>query len=126
VRLLLDTHVLIWWATADPRMSKDCRFLLADPDNEVFFSSVSIWEVAIKHAKGLLTLGPELLDVGARQNGLRALSFTSLHAQQVAKLPDFHQDPFDRALIAQAICEPMTLVSQDRWFSSYPVSLRQF
>lgn len=119
MRLLLDTHVLIWWATADSRMSEDCRFLLADPDNEVFFSSISIWEVAIKHAKGLL------LDSGARENGLRPLGFSSIHAQQVGKLPDFHQDPFDRALIAQAICEPMTLISQDRWFSNYPVSLRR-
>lgn len=124
MRLLLDTHVLIWWATDDPKMSQECRSLLSDEYNEVFFSSISIWEVAIKHAKGLLVLSPDLLDVGARGSGLRALSFSSIHAQQVAALPDHHQDPFDRALIAQAICEPMTLVSKDRWFSSYPVSLR--
>jgi PIN domain nuclease of toxin-antitoxin system len=123
MRLLLDTHVLIWWATDDPRMSQECRLLLADEQNEVFFSSISIWEVAIKHSKGLLKLSPDVLDAGARQNGLQALSFTWLHAQQIAFLPDHHQDPFDRALIAQAMCEPMTLVSKDRWFANYPVNL---
>ncbi len=124
MRLLLDTHLLIWWATDDPKMSEECRGLLADERNEVFFSSISIWEVAIKHAKGLLLLAPELLNDSARKSGLRPLSFKPQHAQQVSKLPDHHQDPFDRALIAQAITEPLTLVSRDRWFSSYPVSLR--
>lgn len=102
-------------------MPKDIRLLLADERNEVFFSSISIWEVAIKSAQ--LGIPADLLDERARHNGLIPLHFDTRHARQVAKLPPHHFDPFDRALIAQALCEPLVLVSRDRWFAQYPVQL---
>jgi len=126
MNLLLDTHILIWWATDDDQLPGKCRNLLSHQDNEVYFSSINIWEVAIKFAKGLLCLPPELLHQQALENGLRPLPFTALHAVEVARLPLHHQDPFDRALVAQAICEPLTLVSQDKILRSYPVSIKFF
>lgn len=126
MNLLLDTHILIWWATDDPQLPGECRRLLSDPQNEVFFSSINIWEVAIKHAQGRLLLPPQLLDSQARSHGLLHLPFTAEHAVATGRLPGHHQDPFDRALMAQALCEPMCLVSQDRRLRSYPVLLKYF
>ena len=126
MNLLLDTHILIWWATDDDQLPSKCRKLLSHQDNEVYFSSINIWEVAIKFGKGLLSLPPELLHQQALENGLRHLPFTAQHAVEVARLPGHHQDPFDRALVAQAICEPLTLVSQDRILRSYPVAIKFF
>lgn len=121
MNLLLDTHILIWWATDDPRLAPRLRSAVADPGNEVSFSVISIWEVAIKHAKGLLPLGPDQLRESSLQAGLRELAFLGHHATQVARLPALHSDPFDRALVAQAMVEPLVLLSADAWVRQYPV-----
>ena len=123
MNLLVDTHVLIWWATNDPRLGPRLREALADPDNEVAFSAISIWEVAIKHAKGMLALGPTKLRESSLQAGLRELAFLGIHAVRVAELPAIHGDPFDRALVAQAMVEPMILLSEDPRVWKYPIQV---
>lgn len=124
MNLLLDTHVLIWWATDDPALSDPCRTMLADPRNEVYFSSIAIWEVAIKHSLGKLAMPPEILHQQSSKSGLTQLPFTAKHAAAVTSLPWIHRDPFDRALIAQAIAEPLILVSQDLKIREYPLPVR--
>lgn len=123
MNLLLDTHILLWWAAGDSRLQPRCRAILLDPANEVYFSSVSIWEIAIKRAKGLLAVPPALLREESVRAGLLELAFTSGHAVRVAELPHHHSDPFDRALIAQALSESLTLVSQDEKVRRYAVPL---
>jgi len=123
VNLLLDTHVLIWWATDDPKLGPNLRSLLADSNNEVAFSVISIWEVAMKHAKGLIELGPTQLRESSLQAGLRELAFLGGHAARVAELPPIHSDPFDRALVAQAMVEPMVLLSEDGWIRQYSIQV---
>lgn len=123
MNLLLDTHVLIWWATDDPRLGPNLRAALAEPENEVSFSVISIWEVAIKHSKGLLALGPTQLRESSLQAGLRELAFLGGHAARIAELQPIHRDPFDRALVAQAMVEPMVLLSEDEWIRQYPVQV---
>ena len=122
MRLLLDTHILVWWATDDSRLPPGCRRLLLAEENEVFFSSICIWEVAMKFSK----IPPEQLRERSLENGLRHLAFSARHAAEVAQLPPHHQDPFDRALLAQALVEPMVLVSQDTIMQSYSAQLRYF
>jgi PIN domain nuclease of toxin-antitoxin system len=126
MNILLDTHVLIWWATDDPKLADPCRHMLIDPNNDVFFSSISIWEVAIKHAKGLLRLPPDLLRVSSQEAGLLEVAFSAAHAERVGDLPSIHGDPFDRALIAQALVHPFILVSQDEMIRRYPVTVKSF
>jgi len=123
VNLLLDTHVLIWWATDDPKLGPVLRSALADPKNHAVFSAISIWEVALKHAKGMLALGPTQLRESSLQAGIRELPFLSIHAARVATLPALHSDPFDRALVAQAQVEPMVLLSEDKWVLQYTVEV---
>lgn len=122
MRLLLDTHTLIW-AAADPgRLSEPASTAIADPDNDVFVSSVSGWEVAIKVSRGRL-LFPEV-----DRSMLAALRFIELpvtlaHTAEVGTLPWHHRDPFDRMLVAQARAEGLTVVSRDGALADYNVSL---
>ena len=119
MNLLLDTHILLWWATDAPELHPECRELLLDTGNLVYFSSLSIWEVAIKHTIGKLPVSSALLAEGSRKAGLLELPFTAQHAARVEKLPSIHQDPFDRGLIAQALVTPLILVSQDKRVREY-------
>ena len=124
MNLLLDTHVLIWWATDDAKLSQKDRQFLADPDHELYLSSVCLWEVAIKFGKGMLKIPPDLLRNRSLAAGFKSLQFTDLHAIEVARLPPVHQDPFDRALIAQAIAEPICLVTRDERLRGYAAPIR--
>lgn len=126
MNLLLDTHVLIWWATDDRALAPECRDMLANPLNTVFYSSIAIWEVAIKHDLGKLPLPPALLNDQSSSAGLKELPFTAKHAAFIKTLPPIHRDPFDRAMIAQALCEPLILVSQDLTVRKYPLPVRYF
>jgi PIN domain nuclease of toxin-antitoxin system len=119
VNILLDTHILIWWATNDKQLTQEARALISNPENEVFISSINIWEVAIKHGKGNLLLPPTLLRNSALESSFEILSFQDIHAIQVSTLPAIHQDPFDRALIAQAFAEPMHLLTHDSIVAQY-------
>jgi PIN domain nuclease of toxin-antitoxin system len=119
VNILLDTHILIWWATNDRQLTTQAREFISNPENNVFISSINIWEVAIKHSKGNLLLPPALLRNSALESGFEILSFRDTHAIQVSMLPPIHQDPFDRALIAQAFAEPMHLLTHDKLVAEY-------
>lgn len=122
MRLLLDTHALLWAVSAPERLSEAVRAALLADHNEVSLSIASLWEVAIKVSLRRLELSPDwraLIDKGRARMGARWLAVESNHCAQVAQLPWHHRDPFDRMLIAQAMCEDMTLISKDRAFADY-------
>jgi PIN domain nuclease of toxin-antitoxin system len=124
VRVLLDTHTLLWWAIDDPQLSRKARSVLASFESEVLVSAASAWEVATKVRLGKLP-GAEALaaDFPARvhQLGFRELAITVDHGQRAGLLPGAHKDPFDRMLIAQAQAENVPIVSNERIFDSYHV-----
>ena len=120
MRLLLDTHVLLW-SLADPRkLSGGTRAALADAHNDVFVSAVSGWEIAVKRALGKLE-APDDLEAGVRQQGFSPLDLTFRHAEQAGALPPRHGDPFDRMLVAQAQVEGLVVVTRDARIPLYGV-----
>jgi PIN domain nuclease of toxin-antitoxin system len=119
LRLLLDTHVLIWWAREEP-LHEDARDAIADPSNQIAVSAASIWEAEIKAAAGRLGLGRNL-SREAEARGFGQLAITAAHAVQAARLPPHHSDPFDRILAAQAQLEGLAIVSRDPVFDRYAV-----
>ena len=126
MRLLLDTHIFLWFVSGDPKMSATTRTLLTDPDNQRFVSVASVWEMSIKHSLGKLELGAPfetLIPDALSRNGFSTLPIEFKHLVALNKLPLHHRDPFDRLVIAQAITEQMTVVSADLIFGSYPVQL---
>jgi PIN domain nuclease of toxin-antitoxin system len=119
VRLLLDTHVLLWWFADDDRLSvaaRDAVNVAAD----VRFSAASIWEIAIKRALGRLDVPEDYLEA-VDASDIRLLSITGQHAEAAGALPRHHDDPFDRMLVAQARADDLTLVTADRRLSEYGV-----
>ena len=120
-RLLLDTHVWLWWQSGDPRLGQETRELLQQA-SEVRFSAASVWEMAIKSSIGKLTLPPNA-DVASElaHSGFRALPVEIVHAEAVRHLPLLHRDPFDRMLVAQAQVEGLTLVTGDVALAAYDV-----
>jgi len=121
MRLLLDTHILLWALTDDPRLSIPVRTLLLEPHNDVFFSAASVWEIAIKR-----TLRRSEMPISAtdairlfHEAGYEELSISANHTAMVETLPPLHADPFDRLLVAQALTEPMRLITHDRIVASY-------
>jgi PIN domain nuclease of toxin-antitoxin system len=121
MRLLLDTHVLLWWREANPRIDGDARRSIATAD-DVLVSSASAWEVAIKVALGKLRI-PAPLEEAVADSGFDALPITFGHAAAVTGLASHHADPFDRMLIAQALVEGLTIVTHDRRFAPYGVPI---
>lgn len=126
MKLLLDTHLLLWAASEPERLSAAALALLNDPDHELLFSAASIWEIAIKNGLGRadFQVDARLLRRGLLDNGYLELSITSAHAVFVESLPPVHKDPFDRILIAQATAEGITLITADRVVAQYPGSIR--
>jgi len=124
VRLLLDTHTLIWWALSPEKLSNRVLTQLSDSENTLSLSLVSIWEMQIKLQLGKLTLNlplPELIESQSQVNGLQILAIELAHIWKLADLPNQHQDPFDRLLAAQALVEHLPLVSIDAIFDAYQV-----
>ncbi len=119
-RFLLDTHVLLWWLTDDPRLGASARQTIADAQNEVFVSAATGWEVAIKRALGKLR-APDELETEVKEEGFVPLSITFRHAEQAGALPLLHRDPFDRVLIAQALAEDLILITNDERIKRYDV-----
>jgi len=119
MRLLLDTHVVLWWLTDDDTLTAEVKETI-DTEAEVFISAASVWEIAIKHALGKLTGPTDLLDVVDRC-GLIELPIRSRHAIEAGGLPPLHRDPFDRMLVAQARCDGLTLLSRDPQVQRYDV-----
>jgi PIN domain nuclease of toxin-antitoxin system len=127
VKLLLDTHLLLWAAGNPDRLSATARELLESPDNELLYSVASLWEIGIKQGLGrrdfrvdASVLRRELLD-----NGYIELPITGAHAVAVGALPSIHADPFDRMLVAQASVEGHTLLTSDRTVARYPGPVRK-
>ena len=120
MRLLLDSHTLLWALSEVPRLGVLAREAIASPDNEVFVSAVSIWELAVKREKGTL-LAPNDLATIVEQTRFTPLPLSLFHAEQAAMLPTHHRDPFDRMLIAQAQAEGLTLVTRDPHILRYGI-----
>jgi PIN domain nuclease of toxin-antitoxin system len=118
MRLLLDTHVFLWAVLASPHLKPSARRLI-DESPAVFVSPVSIWEVAIKSALGKLDVSPAMLTAEIGKGGFIELPVTARHAARVADLPLIHHDPFDRLLIAQALSEPLILLTADAALRKY-------
>ncbi|MBB6146940.1 PIN domain nuclease of toxin-antitoxin system [Silvibacterium bohemicum] len=127
MKLLLDTHVLLWAAGQPERLSPSARKFINDPGNQLFFSAASLWEIAIKRGLGRddLPVDPRLLRRGLLDNGYIDLPVTGEHAVAVDGLPPIHKDPFDRILVAQAMVEGILLLTADRLMTKYPGPIRR-
>ena len=125
MRLLLDTHAFIWFATGDTQLGEAVALAIAEPDNEVLLSSASIWEMAIKASLGKLVLTAPLASIvaAAHERGIGSLPVSAAHALRVESLAFHHRDPFDRLLIAQALEEQLVIASCDGAFGNYAVPL---
>lgn len=118
MHILLDTHLFIWWLKADRQLSKKARSIIQDAE-EVYISSASIWEAAIKIQIGKLEVKMDNLIRSIESEGFIELPITAKHAGIVAELPQYHRDPFDRMLIAQAMSEPLRLLTIDEKLKPY-------
>jgi PIN domain nuclease of toxin-antitoxin system len=126
MKLLLDTHLLLWAAGEPQRLSKRARTLIGNPENELLFSAASLWEVAIKRGLGRedFKVDARLLRRGLLDNGYTELPIISDHVVATESLPLIHKDPFDRILVAQATVEGITLLTIDPLVSEYPGPIR--
>lgn len=122
MKFLLDTHVLLWAAGMPEKLSPSTTLLLSSPENELFFSVASLWEIAIKRGLGRddFQVDARLLRRGLLDNGYSELPITSEHAVSIDSLPPIHKDPFDRMLVAQATVEGITLLTADAFVVQYP------
>ncbi len=124
MRFLLDTHTFIWASTLDEKLSQKARELLLDSDNELFLSTVSIWEISIKTSLGKLILTQpveQIINEQIQINDLQILNIEPAHVLAVASLPWHHRDPFDRLLICQGKVEKLTILGCDRVMDAYGV-----
>ena len=128
MKLLLDTHLLLWAASEPDHIPVAAKALLEAPGHELVFSAASMWEVAIKSGLGRddFMLDPAVFRRGLVDNGYLELPVTSDHAVAVAALPPFHRDPFDRLLVAQAQVEGIVLLTVDPLVAAYPGPIRRF
>ena len=117
-RLLLDTHVLLWWLSDDPQLGQVTRQAIVDPRNQVYISAASTWEISIKKSLGKLS-APEDMDGIVDDEGFDKLPITLFHGEQAGMLPGYHKDPFDRMLIAQAQSEGLAIVTSDEKIIRY-------
>ncbi len=125
MNLLLDTHVALWAIVDSPRLKAEARVQIASPQNNVWISAASIWEIAIKHSLGRADMPVSAGDAlnFFERAGYLLLHVTAAHAVQVETLPPHHHDPFDRILIAQAIVEPLRLMTHDPVVARYSESI---
>lgn len=122
MRLLLDTHVVLWFSAGDPRLGVKARQAIDAPENTAFVSAVSVWELAIKQSLGKLEL-PDGFHARLLAGPFQMLPVTAEHALALAGLPWLHKDPFDRMLVAQCQLEGLTLVTADTRLQAYPMPL---
>ena len=127
MKLLLDTHLLLWAAGQPKRLPAAARKLLSDADNELVFSAASLWEIAIKRGLGRddFVVDARVLRRGLLDNGYAELPIRSEHAVAIDSLPPIHKDPFDRLLVAQATIEGITLLTADPMVARYPGPVRK-
>src|SRR5581483_2906342 len=126
MRLLLDTHVLLWAVAASRRLPKSTRALLLDAENEVFYSAASVWEMSIKASlrRSDFKIDVEEFHASLPQAAFSELAVRSVHTVAVSKLPPVHRDPFDRILVAQAMLEPLVRLTNDVILTKYPAPVR--
>lgn len=118
MRLLLDTHILLWSLSGDPRLGK-AEALILDAANEVMVSTASYLEIAIKASQGKIAANLAEIRSAVAESGFDELSVTGSHAEMLVTLPWHHKDPFDRLLVAQALAEPLRLITVDAWVARY-------
>jgi PIN domain nuclease of toxin-antitoxin system len=126
VRLLLDTHALLWYVLGDPKLSATAQDLIVDADNEILMSPATYWEIAIKVSIGKLTLNApyeDFIELCLNRYGFRILPIEPAHTARLVALPypERHKDPFDRLLVAQAVAEGIPIVSSDGALDAYPI-----
>jgi PIN domain nuclease of toxin-antitoxin system len=127
MKLLLDTHLLVWSSWTPTKISSAGRALINNLENELFFSAANLWEITIKQGLGKRDFQIDARDLrsGLQENGYNELSVTSDHAIAIRALPVVHRDPFDRILIAQAIVEGLTLLTADAIIARYPGPIKR-
>ncbi|MBK7460861.1 MAG: type II toxin-antitoxin system VapC family toxin [Betaproteobacteria bacterium] len=125
MRILLDTHVALWALTDDARLPPAARRLIADPDSEVRVSAASVWEITIKHrlGRGDMPISGDQALQWFNAAGYAVLAISAAHAVATGNLPALHADPFDRLLVAQALAEPLRLITHDRAVAAYSDSV---
>jgi PIN domain nuclease of toxin-antitoxin system len=125
MKLLLDTHILLWTAGGSEELSSKAKALIEDPANQLYFSAASLWEISIKNKLGRVDFKVDLpvLRRGLLDNGFEEIAINSLHAIAVDALPDIHKDPFDRILLAQTAVEGITLMTADSVVAQYQVAV---
>ncbi|HAX75331.1 MAG TPA: PIN domain nuclease [Cyanobacteria bacterium UBA11372] len=124
MRLLLDTHTFIWFVTDNPKLSETARGLINDGNNEIWLSTASIWEMAIKQSTGKLSFGLPFRVFIEQQVSLNRIDILNInldHIEVVVTLPFHHRDPFERLIIAQAMVEQIPILSADSVFDAYPI-----
>ncbi len=121
MKLLLDTHALLWWLSDDPKLGEHARNLIADPANDILVSAVSLWEILVKARAGKLVADIQEILNEVEAQGFELLEIGPAYLLALATLPMHHKDPFDHLLIAQAIAEAATFLSEDGYTPRYPV-----
>jgi PIN domain nuclease of toxin-antitoxin system len=126
MKMLLDTHLLLWAASSPGELSKETRLMLEDDSNELFYSAASIWEISIKTGLGRadFSVDARVLRRNLLDNGYIELPIEGMHAAFIQSLPSLHKDPFDRILISQATVEGITLFTSDAMVAQYPGPIR--
>ena len=120
MKLLLDSHVLLWWLEDNPMLGAEARRQIAHRGNAVHYSAATVWELGVKEAKGKLRLGPDF-DTKLMRESIIPLDVTPRHARTAAALPMIHRDPFDRMLVAQCLVEGLTFVTSDGVLAEYGI-----
>ena len=123
MRLLLDTNLLLWWLMENRELGREAKALIADPDNAIFISTVSLWEVWLKQSLGKLRLPPDF-EARLDAQSFEILPLSGAHARKVAELPWLHRDPFDRMLVAQAAQDRLLLLTVDKRVGAYGKMVR--
>ena len=119
---LLDTHIVLWWLSNDPKLPKKAKEIIENSENHILVSAVSVWEIVIKKSLKKLSAPDNIKEV-LEENGIQLLDMTADHALFLQGLPYLHQDPFDRLLISQALVEDLVLVTADKAIAQYPVPI---
>ena len=126
MRILLDTHAFLWWISDAPQLSQEARQIIGNGENTLFLSAASGWEIAIKTRLGKLKLPADIASFILEQlsvNAVTPLPIQMKHALRVSSLPDFHRDPFDRMIVAQAQVEDLPVLTADPQFAAYNVQI---
>ncbi|MBN9542883.1 MAG: type II toxin-antitoxin system VapC family toxin [Alphaproteobacteria bacterium] len=119
---LIDTHIFLWWIDNNKKLSEKIKSVIANPSNIIFVSSVTTWEITIKKSLGKLEVPDNIIEI-IEECGFETLSISPIHTLGIENLPDIHDDPFDRLLISQAICEDLILITNDQYIKQYDLKL---